>query len=639
MKKISELWFADFETATAKTNYFKIHEDTTLNCWGIMSQDGTIYKNGTSMEEFFKFIKDVIKHNCYIYFHNLSYDGDFIIKWLVRNGYKAVNGDAYGLPNTFTFFRTLSKIYSIQIALPTGYRGEVQLVTFKCTLLLLSSSIQALGKDIGLDKYDNFKTELYDLEPKENINDYPQEYLDYLKRDVNIARISFNNFANEMENFIKTGGTIFRGFNWQKALTIGSISYEIQRRYILKNSKFKYCFKINKWTYDVATNFYFGGFTQFNPKYQNEIIACEDGISLDINSAHPFSMTKLLPISKLYNIKKAPIPKNKPVLEYYELRIGQALANQDALPCLINWKKINKEFGVSFSKQRYVFRLEDFTAYYLKEEWELMNKFYDFKDVKILNHYWAIADYPLKDFTDDLYEFKLKHKKNKHKAGEQTYKILLNSAYGKHATREKFGDFYICDSKKEYDELMKEDTLIFKKKEHQILKSHFSFQVPGLWALPVLKVPDPKFLANKLIASTITAWSRIYLLEACLKLGLENFLYCDTDSIYLKKKPKNLENIIKLDDYQLGAWKIEHSFNYMYVQGAKCYVIANDEKLDEPIKSTYSGINKGWLKRNYNPKIYGNFDDPLYEANLKKLNCPSGLVIVGVDYQPKRRSI
>lgn len=637
MKKISEVWFADLETATFNTEFFKKHEDTTINCFGLMNWSGDRYFSGITMAEFLNYCKTEIKKNCIIYFHNLSWDGDFIIKWLAKNGFSCVNKEDFSGAGQFCFFRSLSKIYEIKLGMPSGF-GKPQIITFKCSFLLLSSSIENLAKDVGLDKYDNFKPELYDLEPQNNLSKYPQEYLDYMKRDIEIARLSVLNFSKEMDNFINNAGPHFRGFYWMDYMTIGAISYEIQRRYVLKNSKFKYCFKICQDDYKIADNFYFGGFTQFNPQIQNEITECPAGISYDINSAHPFSMTKLLPISKIYNAKHSPPPTTKrKYLSFYHLKVGRAIAKQDKLPCLINWHKINKEDGISFSQQRYVFELDNFNCYYLKEEWDLLQQFYDFYDVKIVNHYWTFADYPLKAFTYDLYEYKTKHKKAKHNASAQTYKILLNSAYGKHATREKFGDFFICQSQEEYEQYMAEDTLFYNNQEYEILKGHFTFDIENVWAIPVLKVKDKKWLSNKLIASTITAYSRIYLLEGILKLGIDNFLYCDTDSIYVKKKPKNIK--IKLDDFELGAWKEEHTFSYFLCNGAKVYVIANDAEMKEPEKAVYSGISKKWLKRNYNPAIFANFDAVLEDANLKKLSCPSGLVIVPIDYKPNKRTI
>lgn len=602
-----------------------------------MNQTGDVYFSGITLNEFMQRLA-AIKQNLILYFHNASFDADFLIKFLATNGFTAVNEDEFHSANQFTFFRSLSKIYCVKIALPSGY-GKPQLITVKCTYLLLSASIADLGEDLGINKYENFNDELYDLEPQDRLEDYPPDYLEYMKRDINIARIAFNNFATEMEKLISNGGTILRNFYWQDYLTIGSISYELQRRYILRHQKFKYCFKINKWTYELASKFYFGGFTQFNEKYQNKVVKCKNGVSFDINSSYPYAMTLPLPISKLYSVKKAPIPKNKKVLEYYHLRVGRAVAKQDDLPCLINWRKINKEFGISFSKQRYCWELADFDCYYLKEEWELLQQFYNFEGVKIKHHYWAIADYPLKEFVDDLYIYKTAHKKKKEKAAEHTYKILLNSAYGKHATREKFGDFFICQNEQHYRELMAKDTLTFRDSEYQILKSHFTFNIPNVWAIPVLKIEDAKLFSNKLIAATITAYSRMALLKMALKMGLKNFLYCDTDSLFFKNVPENWEELIEIDEFKLGAWKLEYPFNYMFVQGAKAYVIAKDSKLEEPVKSAYSGINKKWFKRNYSPAIFGNYDEPLAQANLKKVSVPSGIVIMPVDYQPRPRSI
>ena len=44
-------------------------------------------KIGTTMDEFIKWCS-IKGENHKIFFHNLKWDGDFIVSWLLRNGYK-----------------------------------------------------------------------------------------------------------------------------------------------------------------------------------------------------------------------------------------------------------------------------------------------------------------------------------------------------------------------------------------------------------------------------------------------------------------------------------------------------------------------------------------------------------------------
>ena len=56
---------------------------------------------------------------------------------------------------------------------------------------------------------------------------------------------------------------------------------------------------------------------------------------------------------------------------------------------------------------------------------------------------------------------------------------------------------------------------------------------------------------NKLAAATITAHARIKLYKAVYEMGDEHFLYCDTDSIYLKDISN--KDKLEIDPYKLGA--------------------------------------------------------------------------------------
>ncbi|WP_283393084.1 hypothetical protein [Photobacterium phosphoreum] len=116
-------------------------------------------------------------------------------------------------------------------------------------------------------------------------------------------------------------------------LTVGSLSYKIQKSYIYTYSKEKLG---NKKIYDgikltapeleLATKFYYGGWTHFNQKIQYQSYKCKNiGLAIDINSAHPNSMRKLLPFGKIY--KKEEFEKvSDHKLIYYHLKIRKATA-------------------------------------------------------------------------------------------------------------------------------------------------------------------------------------------------------------------------------------------------------------------------------------------------------------------------
>nr|MCX3330494.1 hypothetical protein [Bacillus pacificus] len=84
-----KMYSCDFETTT------KV-EDCRVWAYGYMNiEDHSEYKIGNSLDEFMAW---VLKVQADLYFHNLKFDGAFIINWLERNGFK---WSADGLPNTY----------------------------------------------------------------------------------------------------------------------------------------------------------------------------------------------------------------------------------------------------------------------------------------------------------------------------------------------------------------------------------------------------------------------------------------------------------------------------------------------------------------------------------------------------------
>ena len=70
---------ADFETTT-------VEDDCRVWSWGII-QVGKLqnYVDGISLDGFMSHISERAAH---IYFHNLAFDGTFILDWLLKHGYR-----------------------------------------------------------------------------------------------------------------------------------------------------------------------------------------------------------------------------------------------------------------------------------------------------------------------------------------------------------------------------------------------------------------------------------------------------------------------------------------------------------------------------------------------------------------------
>lgn len=298
-------------------------------------------------------------------------------------------------------------------------------------------------------------------------------------------------------------------------------------------------------------------------------------------------------------------------------------------------KREQAKRAVDYTLNRYVNYLHDFTCYYLKQEWETLQKFYDFEGVIIKKKYWAYADYYLKEYVESLYHYKELYSKAGDKSKALTYKIALNSSYGKHATREFYNELYCCSSKQEYDVLIAAKTFKYKNKTWTIDDASELVKLPNHYFVSIEPAYDEgKDLFNKLIASTITAWSRIYIYEAIYECGVENFLYCDTDSIYLKDASG--VNLV-IDNYKLGAWAVQDTYEWFIAKGAKVYSHSKNKEFRDA-KSVHSGISKHYLAKNFDLSIYETHDIVLKEANLKQVRTKSGSLLIKKDYKSFHRT-
>ena len=101
---------ADFETTTDVN-------DVRVWAYGV-SQIGNpnnfIY--GNSIDEFMRWCFKNKRRNYTIYFHNLKFDGEFIIYWLFKNGYTYVKDRKEREDKSFTTLITeMGVFYSIEV--------------------------------------------------------------------------------------------------------------------------------------------------------------------------------------------------------------------------------------------------------------------------------------------------------------------------------------------------------------------------------------------------------------------------------------------------------------------------------------------------------------------------------------------
>lgn len=339
---------------------------------------------------------------------------------------------------------------------------------------------------------------------------------------------------------------------------------------------------------------YKGGYTHASNLYLGKDIT-RNGCSIDINSSYPHKMKDmLLPYGRPRKYTYGEIPyidKEKqvylievgfdyvrPKRKEYELEIFKiGSANIKELSKIVGNVSGQEYFYTNIINDEVIDIKQELKGSKLKSgykqvltnvEFDFWNKYFEFGHYSyddegfILNSDISFNGLEIGEvliykaekgrcgnFVDYYTKEKIENKKKGNKSLTAKAKLMLNSAYGK------FG------SKTE-------------KQEKQLIKNNKGVYVWG-------RVAGYDYESKEYYipyASFITAYGRLMLQKNIIEsIGVENFIYCDTDSIYCflqeKEVIKNMENNGEiLDKYILGGWDIESNFDRFKCLGQKKYM-------------------------------------------------------------------
>ena len=225
-------------------------------------------------------------------------------------------------------------------------------------------------------------------------------------------------------------------------------------------------------------------------------------------------------------------------------------------------------------------------------------------------------------FIDYFYEIK----KNSKGTERNNAKLILNSAYGKFGTKPISNDYEIFlndDGIMEYSKMY-----IVNDNENTYFTSQAKLNhKENIEELELIE--EPFYMP---VATVVTAEGRNDLKYVSEKLGMENFLYCDTDSWHGKLTKQQVKDKLEdlIHDKDLGKWAIENEFIEGQYLGAKRYAekVLKEDKYIWDVKCC--GIPEKTRK-----KIVENISNfnycKLSQKEFKKLYETNKLVIVNND--------
>lgn len=523
-------YVADFETTT---------NENDCHVWAYGTCEVGNTDNTTIGQTIDDFMKWCSTENKIVYFHNLKFDGEFIIHWLFNNGFKYSKEKQ---EKTFScVVSSMGQFYIIEVIFKTGNKKQEKVI-FYDSLKKLPFPVRKIAEDFNLPIQ---KLEIDYNEERNDDHILTEQEIEYVLHDVKIVAMALQ--IQIEQNLTK--------------ITNGSDALNDFKRTISKKQ-----FEINFPILDIQTDkdirqAYRGGFTYVNPKFQNKDI--KNGIVFDVNSLYP---------SVMYDKS---LPYGLPLFfngqyehdEMYPLFIQnftcEFKVKKDYIPT------IQLKNNLSFIPNEYITESKEQVNLVLTSvDLELFFEHYDVWNIEYING-WKFKQCVgiFKPYIDKWGKVK---KENKG-AIRQLAKLMLNSLYGKFGTNpDVTGKIPYLD-------------------DENVVK----------WKLGEKEMRDPIYIPMGVF---ITAWARHKTISTA-QLCFDRFIYADTDSLHLVGTdiPKAIEHII--DDKELGYWAHESTFTRARFIRQKTYIEEIDGKIDvkcagmpDTIKSrvTWDNFHKGF---------------------------------------------
>lgn len=524
------------------------------------------------------FIEHISSYSSTTYFHNLRFDGRFILDWLLRNGYTYLSVERNKPQPKGTFSALISemnKFYSITIRWKTGYITELR-DSAKKLPMTVSNIAKAFKMEQGKGEIDYHEYRPIGYQPT------PEE-IDYLHRDVKIV-------ADALKETIAAG---------MAGLTIGGDSLKEYKR-LLGEKYFRRLFPVLSDDMDAEIRrAYRGGFSYADPRFKSRMVGC--GIVLDVNSLYPSAMyNDLLPYGIPEFVEGRVEPTEDRPLTIFSITFTAKL-KPNHVPC------IQIKGSSIFGATEYLTEINEPTNLMVTNvDWKLYNDHYDIQVMEYCGGWRFYAAHGMfKKYIDKWSKIKAESEGGQ----REIAKLHLNSLYGKFASNPNItGKIPV----------MENDVVRLKR------------------GLPETKPP-----VYTAVGVFVTSYARDLTLRAA-QANYDSFAYADTDSLHLimpidkirDKAPKeitadDLGLDIDIDPVRMGAWKFEYAFTEAFYIRPKAYL---EKKTDGKFHVAFAGL----------PELASEkltFDDledgKVITGKLHPKAVPGGVVLEDVPYTLK----
>lgn len=508
-KRKKEIWYScDFETDTTS------QESTFVWAWGCMQcgkSDRKEFKYGTSLSSFIDYVF-TLDFTPVLWFHNLKFDGSFLIDWLLRNGWEYTYcRDEELNDNQFTaLISDMGQWYMIAMC----KNGKV--VKCQNSLLKIPMSVSQIAKKLKLDV---LKGEIdYAIYREEGAVDLNEADKEYLFRDVYIVARALD------EMFLSQHLT---------SMTVGSDCLSFYKTQ-LGFKRFPKLFpELDEYTDMAIRKAYRGGWVYKKPERNYEV----NGVTVDYNSMYPSQMH-----SKSGNLYPCGEPKYfdgkyEQNIRYplYVQRIRTSFTLKDGFLPTIQLKNTRGFLATEYVKTT---QGEIVELTLTNVDLELFFKHYEVETLQYIDGYMFHGRKKLFDeYINFWFDEKVKCDKLGDEVGRQRAKYFLNNLYGK------FGTHPAANRKEPF---LNDDSVKFT----MVKETRNSVYIP--------------------VACYVTAYARREVITGAQN-NYKNFCYADTDSLHLSCDESDITGVV-LHPTNICAWKCEGKWSEAIFVRAKTYM-------------------------------------------------------------------
>lgn len=490
MKQRIQTYMADFET-TVEMQY-RVEGRTRVWAWAIEEVDGhqQQYK-GELINEFIDFFTGKTAN---IYFHNLKFDGSYLLDYWMSQGVKLGDeGDGEYLKTIIDGRGAWYKLEYHNEALKTHLIFKDLMKKYRMPLENIAKIFGIPGKSPLLLGYRPLNREVTDWEWERVLND---------------VRIGAEALRYQLANMLN-------------GLTVASDALTCYKDFIGRNEYNKRHPKLPLELDQELRKAYRGGWTYLNSRYKEKDIY---NIKVyDINSMYPAVMAgrhgERLP--RGYPRRVDVDHKSRPD----QVEIIKVSCSLDVKEGALAWLHYKNMWG--HTSEEYIEHEDNVTLTLTTPDIELLKLTYDTDIFDVLDKWVFNSEIgQFKTYVETQNKIKIQAGKEGNGGKRQEAKDMMNTLSGKFALNP-------LTSKK-----------IARFEDEQV---------------KYLRVDDVRKPLYCPTSCFITAHSRKRIVLDAMKFGSQ-FVYADTDSLHILEGDVKAEDVLEIDDYELGKYALEAEF-------------------------------------------------------------------------------